>query len=106
MPNKKMNHIHTGTVIEDESLSLTDLCQMTGCNVEWIFNMVQESIIEPNQPYSEESRTWLFSGDCLPRVRTSIRLEKDLGINPAGVALVLELLNELDKLRTQLKQRN
>jgi chaperone modulatory protein CbpM len=33
----------------------------------------------------------------------ALRLQRDLGVNPAGAALALELLDELESLRVQLK---
>ena len=36
------------------------------------------------------------------RARTAIRLQRDLDINLAGAALVLELLDEIDTLRSRL----
>ena len=36
------------------------------------------------------------------RARTALRLQRDLEINLPGVALALELLEELDRLRREL----
>jgi chaperone modulatory protein CbpM len=38
----------------------------------------------------------------LRRIRCAERLEEDLGVNSAGAALVLDLLEELERLRTRL----
>jgi chaperone modulatory protein CbpM len=46
---------------------------------------------------------WRFSGTALRRARTALRLQRDLEINLPGVALALELLEEIDKLRRTLK---
>jgi len=37
------------------------------------------------------------------RARIALRLERDLGINVPGVALALELLEELEQLRRERK---
>ena len=44
---------------------------------------------------------WRFSGAQLRRARIALRLERDLGLNAAGVALVLELLEELEQFRRE-----
>ena len=44
---------------------------------------------------------WRFSGAQLRRARIALRLERDLGVNAAGVALALELLEELEQLRRE-----
>ena len=60
-----------------------------------MLELVSEGVIEP----VGESAPWQFPGEALLRARRARRLVDDLGINLAGVALVLELLDELDKLR-------
>lgn len=41
-------------------------------------------------------------GISVRRVRCAQRLEQDLGVNIAGAALALELLEELERLRARL----
>ncbi len=118
--------VHTGTVREDDSLTLEQLCQACGpeicaachiksfnnsltlgqlcqtCSIraDWIVSLVEESIIEPQ---GDEMHLWRFSGASLMRVRSALRLQRDLGVNLAGIALTLDLMEELENLRTQLK---
>lgn len=99
------NKIHIGTIIEEDNISLEQLCQLCGTNAEWILSLVQESIIEP-EPSADEPPTWRFSGICLTKVRSALRLQNDLGVNLAGIALVFDLMNELDSLRAQLHTLN
>jgi len=40
------------------------------------------------------------------RARLALRLERDLELNLAGVALALELMEELERLRRELKVRS
>ncbi len=40
---------------------------------------------------------WRFSGAALRRARLALRLERDLELNLAGVALALELMEELER---------
>jgi len=94
--------IHTGTVIEDDSLTLEQLCDVCGVHADWIISLVEESIIEPQ---GNEIHVWRFSGTCLVRVRSALRLQRDLGVNLAGIALALDLMEELEALRTKLEVR-
>lgn len=94
--------IYTGTVIEDDSLTLEQLCHACGVHADWVISLVEESIIEPQ---GDEICVWRFSGASLVRVRSALRLQRDLGVNLAGIALALDLMEELDALRTELEVR-
>jgi chaperone modulatory protein CbpM len=93
--------IHTGTVIEDDSLTLEQLCRACGVHAEWVISLVEESIIEPQ---GNEIHVWRFSGASLVRVRSALRLQHDLGLNLAGIALALDLMEELEYLRAELRR--
>ena len=92
--------VHTGTVIEDEPLTLGQLCRACGTHADWVINLVEEGIIEPD---GREIHLWRFSGVSLVRVRSALRLQRDLGVNLAGIGLALDLMEELESLRRQLK---
>lgn len=91
--------VHTGTNIEDEPLTLGQLCHACGTHADWVISLVEEGIIEPD---GREIRLWRFSDVSLVRVRSALKLQRDLGVNLAGIGLVLDLMEELKKLRTQL----
>ena len=46
---------------------------------------------------------WRFTGDALRRARLALRLERELEINLAGVALALELMEEIEQLRRRVR---
>jgi chaperone modulatory protein CbpM len=92
--------ILTGIIIEEETrLSLRELCDACAVHVEFITELVDEGVIEPT---GIDKSHWCFSGISLQRIRTAKRLQQDLGVNLAGVALALDLIEELQQLRTQL----
>jgi chaperone modulatory protein CbpM len=92
--------ILTGIIIEDEErLSLRELCDACAVHAEFITDLVNEGVIEPS---GIDHSHWVFSGVSLHRIRAAKRLQHDLGINLAGVALALELLDEMQQLRAQL----
>ena len=94
--------ILTGIIVEEETrLSLRELCEACAVHVEFIAELVDEGVIEPS---GIDKSHWCFSGISLQRIRTAKRLQQDLGINLAGVALALDLIEELQQLRTQLQQ--
>jgi len=90
----------TGTIVTDTTvLSLDELCGACTVSSEKIFLLVEEGILEPR---GSEPERWQFSGDSLSRARTALRLQRELEINLAGVALALDLLQELKQLRARL----
>ena len=92
--------VHIGTVIEEDSLTLGQLCRACGVHADWVISLVEEGIIEPQ---CEDIRLWRFSGASLVRARTALRIQRDLGVNLAGIALVLDLIEELESLRARMK---
>lgn len=90
----------TGIIVEENIVfTLGELSLACGQPTEWIVALVEEGVIEP---VTEERSNWQFSGNCLRRVRIVQRLESDLGLNLAGAALALELLEELEALRNRI----
>ena len=92
--------VHIGTVIEEDSLTLGQLCRACGVHADWVISLVEEGIIEAQ---GEDMRLWRFSGASLVRARSALRIQRDLGVNLAGIALILDLVEELENLRAHLK---
>ena len=94
--------ILNGIVMEDDAvMTLQELCDACAVQAGFITELVDEGVLEPA---GVENSVWCFTGVSLQRVRTAKRLHHDLGINPAGVALALELLDEVRLLRAQLNR--
>jgi MerR family transcriptional regulator, heat shock protein HspR len=53
-------------------------------------------------PSARRGRTALYSEEDIARLRKAVRLTRDLGINLAGVEVILRLTDELDALRRDL----
>jgi len=49
---------------------------------------------------------WRFSNDSFRRANTAAHLTHDLELNTPGVALALDLLDEIARLRNQLLREN
>ena len=47
---------------------------------------------------------WRFGGEELARVRRICRLQRDFEANLQSVAVMLELIDEIDRLRSQLQR--
>lgn len=92
--------ILTGLLLEEQlELTLAELCNACSQHAEWVIQLVDEGVLEP---VGSEQREWRFSVISLQRAQTAIRLQRDLGVNLAGVALALDLLDEITTLRSRL----
>ncbi|WP_417613922.1 chaperone modulator CbpM [Oceanisphaera sp.] len=86
---------------EDIELSLAELCRACQLPAEHVLELVQEGVIEP---VGRDPACWRFQAICVRRVRCAQRLEQDLGVNMAGAALAIDLLEELELLRVRLRR--
>lgn len=92
----------TGEVLEEEvELTLGELCRACRVPAENILELVAEGVVEPR---GREPAQWRFHGVSVRRVHCALRLERDLGVNVAGAALALDLLEELEAARARLKR--
>ena len=82
-----------------DELSLQDLCRFCQADESWLIELVDHGVLEPRGTSSE---TWRFHGISIVRAKRARRLNRDLGINAAGVALVIELLEERDAMIRKL----
>ncbi len=85
---------------EQTQFTLADLCYACDSDIQQIIELVDIGVLEPQ---GREPEHWIFDGGNLQRVRKALRLQRDLEINVAGVALILELLEEIETLQTRLK---
>ena len=95
---------HRGAAAEPEGefeLSLADVCKVCGVSEEIVCEFVEEGVVEPT---GAEPARWRFHSISIRRIRRAHRLEQDLGVNAAGAALALDLLDELEQLRNRLRK--
>ena len=89
----------TGMVLDDkQTVTLAELCRCCLLSAEQIMGMVEHGIVEPLEPLANNTR-WQFGNTSVVRIKTAMRLQRDLGVNLAGAALALELLDEIKTLR-------
>lgn len=90
-----------GAIVEEEVLfTLVELCQACNAEEAHVRDWVIEGVLEP---IGESPQDWRFKGDSLRRAKMAWRLSQDLDINPPGVALALDLLDEIATLRVRLQ---
>jgi chaperone modulatory protein CbpM len=90
----------SGCIVEEEmQFSVVELCHTCAVRRDVVIELVQQGVLEPSGA-SEES--WRFAGSSLRRTRIAMQLHHDLGVNAAGAALALQLMDEIAHLRMLL----
>jgi chaperone modulatory protein CbpM len=82
-----------------ETLSLSELTMFCDTNADWVVTLVEHGVVTPIIRTAPE---WEFTPAHIARARKAARLMRDLGLNVAGVALVLDLIEERDALARKL----
>jgi chaperone modulatory protein CbpM len=91
----------TGQIFEEYTvLSVDELSRLCAVDRAYIVELVEEGVLSVA---AVEAEQWRFAGSALRRARTALRLQRDLEINLPGVALALELMEELEALRRELR---
>lgn len=92
----------TGDVLEEDvEFSMAELCGACRVSAERLMELIEYGVLEP---LDEQPGHWRFRGVSVRRVRSAVRLERDLGVNLSGAALALDLLEEIERLRARLRR--
>lgn len=86
-------------------LSMKEVCQMADITTEALIEIVEQGIVDAS---GEAPESWSFGARAVSIAKKAVRLHNDLDIDWAGIALALELLDEMEQLRAEnkmLKQR-
>ena len=95
---------------EDAWLDLAELARACGAEPGFIGLLVEEGLVEPApaEPAPAvavaDAAGWRFGGEALARVRRIQRLQRDFEASLASVGLMLDLLDEIDRLRGRLQR--
>jgi chaperone modulatory protein CbpM len=86
---------------ETACVSAGELCRLCSADFASLVEMVDWGLLEAEGKRPQE---WRFSARALRRAQTALRLQADLGVNLAGAALIVELLDERGALARRLAQ--
>ncbi|CAA0078529.1 Chaperone modulatory protein CbpM [BD1-7 clade bacterium] len=81
-------------------MDVIEVCEMLSVSQKTLIAVVDEGIVEPDGITPEQ---WVFSTQMVSIVRKACRLNQELGVDWPGVALALQLMDELEytKLENQ-----
>jgi chaperone modulatory protein CbpM len=81
-------------LLGDELLDLAALARACNTQADAITALVDEGLLQP----VVEAPAWRFGGDELARARRILRLQRDFDANLHSVAVMVQLLDEIDRL--------
>ena len=94
------NKLLIGEILDETTeLTMQDLCHCCAAKREIILGLVEEGVLIP---VNQDRTAYRFSGVNVRRAVKAVRLHRDLGLNFPGVALALDLMDEIERLREQL----
>ena len=82
--------------------TIEDLARRAGVAPALVQRYLDEGLIEPIAGNARTS--WFFDDNALFELRRIQRLRHDLGVNIAGVAVIHELLQQLEELKMELEK--
>jgi chaperone modulatory protein CbpM len=91
----------TAAVLDDDTwLEFEEFCRACGVPGEFVEALLQEELLTPAR---REPRL-AFPAAAVARVRRILRLQRDFEASLPAVALILDLLDEIERLRAALRR--
>jgi chaperone modulatory protein CbpM len=92
--------IAVGVCLSDEhALEMEAFAAACGTQVDFVRLLVDEGLLAP----AAQEPAWRFGGEEIARVRRIRRLQRDFEANLQSVAVMLDLIDEIERLRAQLQ---
>lgn len=83
----------------DYRLTFVELCRASAAREDEVRAWIDEGALAPDEVVAGE---WRFAASTLRRARTAARLAHDFEIDAPAIALVLGLMDEIERLKARL----
>jgi len=87
-----------GRPVAGELITVQELARLSRVHPEMVAQLVEWGLVEPEISKPE----MLFAETVIPRIWKILRLRQDLGINLAGIGVVLELLDKIESMEREI----
>lgn len=95
--------IRQNEATETSLLRLRHIARQCDVHPETVNRFVRLGLIDPAEGAGQDGE-WLFTRETIGMIRKILRLRNELGINFAGIGVVLDLLSRLEELETRLRE--
>jgi chaperone modulatory protein CbpM len=97
MSKSKLPDIITAVIIDEPNpLTFEELCHALQTEQQFVIRLVENDIL---QPHGITHNEWRFDSYNFKRAKTAASFYHDLEVNLNGIALALDLLDEIDRLK-------
>ncbi len=89
-------------VVLDDTMTwgMSEICALCRVKNDLVCEMINEGVLSP---VGTSPETWRFNAAAVKRIQVTLRLQHDLRVNLPGAALALDLLEELEELRSMMR---
>ena len=98
MDNNHMKDV-PDPIDEITQYNLDQFCKLCRIQPDLVIELVEQGVI---QSEGSSPGQWVFTFRTAIRLKRAYRLQRDLDLNLPGVALTVDLLEEIDQLRQQV----
>jgi chaperone modulatory protein CbpM len=93
---KKTTLVIVADYSNESFITFEEIVETFHVSSDFINDLIEYEIIEPKTTTIEERN---FTLTELQKIKTAIRLQRDLEMNPPGIKIVIDLLEQLKELR-------
>lgn len=97
-----MTQAHIAVLLDEAQLTLDELSISCTVSREWVIEHVRAGVLLAQA--DPDPGRWLFNSEDLLRARRLQGLERDFDANPELAGLVVDLFDELERLRRRLRR--
>ncbi|OGT53930.1 MAG: hypothetical protein A3F17_02910 [Gammaproteobacteria bacterium RIFCSPHIGHO2_12_FULL_41_15] len=100
MTNQESQIVSSVLIInEEQTIGFTELCHASSADPDFILSLIEQELI---QPRGHNQSNWQFDALSLKRSRIAVSFHNDLQLNLQGIALALDLLEQIETMRAEL----
>ncbi|WP_216936619.1 MULTISPECIES: chaperone modulator CbpM [unclassified Acinetobacter] len=86
-------------IVDDRSFDLIHFAEACGQSPEWVMQLIEYGIL----PDRSETHHSIFLGEDISRAQRAYRLQRDFDASFTAVAMMLDLIDEVQELRREVK---
>lgn len=87
-------------IMDDRTFDLFHFSEACGQSPEWVMQLIEHGIL-PNRSKTHPGGTFL--GEDITRAQRAYRLQRDFDASFSAVAMMLDLIDEVQELRCEVK---